>query len=85
MSQENFQGLVIRSDIFRQSFIQSIANKQRVYIGNSIGLSLNVIRYCRQNPNLNLYISKNLYMPTVMAFAFKLDFDEKIIDEINKV
>jgi hypothetical protein len=85
MSQKNFQGLVIKSDTLSESFIQSLANKQRVYIGNSIGLSLNVIKYCQQNPNLNLYVSKNLFMPTVMALAFRLDFDEKTIDEINKV
>jgi len=85
MQKNNFQGLANKEDLKERNFIKSIADKKRVHIGTSFGLMMNVINYCTKYPELNLFISRDLFMPSEMAFAFKLDFDQKIINKINKM
>ncbi len=85
MRDKNFQGLIRKDYSNNESFIKSIVNKKSVYIATQMLLTMNVINYCQNNPDLNLFVSKHLFMLSNMALAFKLDFDQKIINQINKM
>jgi hypothetical protein len=85
MRQNDKPGVIAGGNYYKESFIQSIANKEKVFIGTTHQLTLTVIHYCAQNPDLNLYISQNLFMTSDTAFAFRIGFDQNIINKINRL
>ena len=85
MIRNNNQGLVRFNSTCNTSFITSIANKQRVYIAWKSNIIMNVIKYCKKYSELNFYISRNSYFASTIAFAFKLDFDHKLLLKINEM
>ena len=86
MAANGEQGLIDKNYRTEKQFINEIVAKKRVYISGCNSLTLLVINFCQIKSNLHLVVNKNfLGFPEIMAFAFKLDFDQKIIDKFNKM
>ena len=85
MSDSEDKRLVNRQLIRRVEFLDSIIKRQRVLIGGSTFLNILVIKYCQMRPECNLIVSEKLLTHSSLAFAFKLDFDQATINQIDKM
>ena len=86
MIENNEQGIIDKSFSKDEKFIQEIMAKKRVYISRCGDVESKVTYFCQMDPNLDLIVNKKMLgFSGIMAFAFKLDFDQKIIDKFNKM